>query len=480
MAYIKALNSFTLLAFGWVLVSFVLGRIILKYVEGRRRASTANRLGCKPPPVLRHRLPLGIDLIQRALKSDRGQYFPVDQIRKFEEIGAETYQYTTLGQNIISTRDPKNIQALLATQFDDFGLGPFRRGNFMPLLGNGIFTSDGKGWEHARGMMRPQFAREQISDLDLEERHVQDMMKALPTGKDSWTDCVDLQTLFFRLTLDSSTEFLFGESVGSQLAELPGKVKNAGQKTSQDEIIFAKAFDRGQSWLSTRGRLGEVYWLVDGRDFRACCNDVHKFVDHFVERAQKLEQISSTLEKGVIKEKYVFLEALAAQTKDPIELRSQLLNILLAGRDTTASLLGWLFFELVRNAKIYAKLRSTVLDDFGTYENPKEITFAKLKNCQYLQYCNNEALRVYPVVPFNGRTATKDTTLPRGGGPDGNSPVFVRKNQIVEYSVHAMHHRKDLWGEDCDEFKPERWQGRRVGWEYLPFNGGPRICIGRK
>lgn len=43
-----------------------------------------------------------------------------------------------------------------------------------------------------------------------------------------------------------------------------------------------------------------------------------------------------------------------------------------------------------------------------------------------------------------------------------------------------MHHRKDLWGEDADEYKPERWESRRPGWDYLPFNGGPRICIGQQ
>ena len=43
-----------------------------------------------------------------------------------------------------------------------------------------------------------------------------------------------------------------------------------------------------------------------------------------------------------------------------------------------------------------------------------------------------------------------------------------------------MHHRKDIWGEDVEDFKPERWEGKKVGWEYLPFNGGPRICLGQQ
>lgn len=65
-------------------------------------------------------------------------------------------------------------------------------------------------------MMRPSFAREQVADLNLEETHVQNMMQALPVKSDGWTDEIDIQVLFFRLTIDSATEFLFGESVGER------------------------------------------------------------------------------------------------------------------------------------------------------------------------------------------------------------------------------------------------------------------------
>lgn len=76
--------------------------------------------------------------------------------------------------------------------------------------------------------------------------------------------------------------------------------------------------------------------------------------------------------------------------------------------------------------------------------------------------------------------ANKDTVLPVGGGPDGNSPLFVAKNNVVMYSVFAMHRREELFGPDALEFRPERWESLRPGWEYLPFNGGPRICPGQK
>lgn len=64
--------------------------------------------------------------------------------------------------------------------------------------------------------------------------------------------------------------------------------------------------------------------------------------------------------------------------------------------------------------------------------------------------------------------ANRDTTLPRGGGKDGKSKVFVKKGSVVEYSSYALHRRADIWGEDVDEFKPERWEGRKGGWDFLP------------
>jgi cytochrome P450 len=90
------------------------------------------------------------------------------------------------------------------------------------------------------------------------------------------------------------------------------------------------------------------------------------------------------------------------------------------------------------------------------------------------------ALRLHPVVPGNSRTTYKDSVLPVGGGPDGKSPAFVPKGTIVMYSPYSMHRREDFYGEDANEFRPERWESLRPGWEYLPFNGGPRICLGQQ
>lgn len=172
------------------------------------------------------------------MKADKDQLFPdmlIKRERDMSEIyGREvsTFKNHIMFQNVYFTSDPKNIQAMLATQFNDFEFGPARIGNMSATLGSGIFTQDGKPWEHSRALLRPNFARDQVSDLELEENHVQNLFKAMPVQADGWTAETNIQQLFFRLTIDSATEFLFGESVDSQLTEAGlGSDKDEAQKS---------------------------------------------------------------------------------------------------------------------------------------------------------------------------------------------------------------------------------------------------------
>ena len=98
------------------------------------------------------------------------------------------------------------------------------------------------------------------------------------------------------------------------------------------------------------------------------------------------------------------------------------------------------------------------------------------------------ALRLFPPVPVNTRTALRTTFLPTGGGKDESAPVLVPKGRAVAYSVYSLHRRADLYGKDAEDFRPERWQEElglfrdetTTHWGYLPFNGGPRQCLGSK
>jgi cytochrome P450 len=186
---------------------------------------------------------------------------------------------------------------------------------------------------------------------------------------------------------------------------------------------------------------------------------VHKFADDTIAEAlREHQEMKFTNEK-----KYTFLHELLNRTQDPITLRSELLNVLLAGRDTTAGLLTNTWHVLSKRPDIWQKLKKEV-DGLGG-ARPQ---YSDIKEMKYLKYLFNESLRLMPVVPGNSREAMKDTTLPSGGGPDGKSPILVKKGQTVAYTVWSMHRRIDYYGEDALEFKPERWESLRPGWEYLP------------
>jgi cytochrome P450 len=149
---------------------------------------------------------------------------------------------------------------------------------------------------------------------------------------------------------------------------------------------------------------------------------------------------------------------------------------MMAGRDTTAALLGWCLLRLALHPEIYSSLRETCLRDFPSGTQPD---FNQLKSCRPLQHFLQEVLRLHATVPMNNRLCVKNTTLPLGGGADQNSPIAVRAGQIVTFSVYFMH-RKDLWGEDALEFRPSRWEEKVPAWQWLPFLGGPRVCLGQQ
>lgn len=339
-----------------------------------------------------------------------------------------------------------------------------------------LFTKGSR--EHSRALLRPQFSRGQVSDLSLEERHVQNLLKRLKVdaGADVWSEEVDLAPLFFNLTLDTATEFLFGVSVLSQIGE-----EYASAPPANDWSNFGRCFDAAHFTTVSRARLMDLYWLYNPKSFRANCRAVHKCVDHFVDLALRGSHEKLAMDDGGAEKHYTFLQELVKLTQDPLELRGNLLHILMAGRDTTAGLLGWIFYLLARHPSVYEKLRQTILADFGPFSSDTDrITFESLKACHYLQHVISETLRLYSVVPESMRTAVRDTKLPRGGGTDGKSPIYVRRGETVIYNMNIMHRREDLWGEDAHEFKPERWDHRRQGWDYLPFSGGPRICLGQQ
>lgn len=463
----------THLIFGFTL-SFV-AYIIVKSIYTRiQRYQRAKAQGCEAPRKIPSGF-LGLGTYRR-YKQVGKDHRAWNLYYQFFLEGGNTFEQNILGTTQIITVEPENVKAVLATQFNDFALGA-RRQIFYPLLGDGIFTLDGAGWSHSRAMLRPQFSREQVADVAMLGDHVDQLISLIPSDGTPF----DIQEYFNRLTLDTATEFLFGESTGS--LETGSKTTTGPLATVGGEEGFAYAFNRSQEYMVERVRAQDLYWLVNSAESRKLNKIVHNVVDYYVDQALKRRNNAGEEEKRIdsTSTRYVFLDVMARESQDRKGLRDQMLNILLAGRDTTASLLSSTFFYLSRNPHVWKRLREEILNVFPPTESADKITIARLRDVRYLKHVLNEVLRLLPPVPSNTRWATKDTTLPVGGGPDGKSPVFVPKGKKVTYVVTNMHRRKDIWGQDALEFRPERWEenGKR-GWEFLPFNGGPRICLGRK
>ncbi|KAB8216226.1 cytochrome P450 [Aspergillus novoparasiticus] len=178
-----------------------------------------------------------------------------------------------------------------------------------------------------------------------------------------------------------------------------------------------------------------------------------------------------------MKRRYILSHELASRTSDKRRMVDELINVLLAGRDTTGSLLGNLFFMLANNPVVWAKLRAEV----DVLQN-RPPTYEELRGMRYVQCCVNESLRLHPVVPTNKSKAMRDTVLPLGGGKDRLSPVFVPTGTLVGYHIYAMNRRTDFYGPDAEEFRPERCEDGKLQprWKYLPFNGGRQICLGQR
>ena len=152
------------------------------------------------------------------------------------------------GKRYILTRDPEHIKTVLTGKFASFGKGPQFHGLWRPFLGDSIFTTDGRLWHDSRGLIRPMFVKERVSDLATLERGVAALISQLPPPGET----VDIMELIFRMTLDVITAFLLGASADSlnkyYSSPYAGDCESDALLTaSSPKNEFASAFNEVQS-----------------------------------------------------------------------------------------------------------------------------------------------------------------------------------------------------------------------------------------
>ncbi|OSC98998.1 cytochrome P450 monooxygenase pc-3 [Trametes coccinea BRFM310] len=463
-------------------------RIVLHEWHVRRAAA---RIGAVLPPRWEGRSIGNMDILDHVMERFYKGYITDGVWDKMGELGY-LYAISIMWDTSYFTTDANVTKAVLATEFLDFEKGDEFRDSMGTVLGTGVFNADGEMWKFHRNMTRPYFSRDRISHFELFDRHANLLISKM---KDRFRGghAVDFQDAIARFTLDSATEFLFGKCVNSLESDLPYAHNDPiGPKLVREPNVaerFAQAFSEAQQVIALRWQVGWIWHMQELLRDKAA--EHMQVVDQFLQpileeaiaknRAAKSQgSISSVDHKP--DENETLLDHLVRFTSDPAVLHDETLNILIAGRDTTATTLTYAVYLMCLYPDVFKRLRTEILEKLGPSQVP---TFDDVRSLKYLRAVINETLRLYPAVPFNVRVANRDTTLPNPnpGGPR----VFVPAKTAIAYSVFLMHRRKDYWGPDALLFDPDRWLDERLNkyftanpFIFVPFNAGPRICLGQQ
>lgn len=236
-------------------------------------------------------------------------------------------------------------------------------------------------------------------------------------------DIIDVQSLFENYTTSTSTQFL--------------GILDRDTRLVEDEKKFQDALDIADRGIMIRVVLSNLYWLYNSKAFRQACRFARSVAEASVKRALLAHQDDTS---GKPRKDRKVMDDLILYTRDEDRLISMALDLIVAGKSTSSALLSNLVLYLARHTDSYARLRQEVLQAFGPVETNEYLTFEQLKDCQYLQWCMSETLRLSPPAAFGLATASTDVVLPRGGGPDGEAPILVEK-VFIYYHMNFVQFR---------------------------------------
>lgn len=316
-----------------------------------------------------------------------------------------------------------------------------------PSLGEGLLTSEGEFWRRQRRLAQPAFLPQRIASygdamVELTER----MLHGWANGQSR-----DVQADMMQLTQEIVAKTLFG-------ADLAGA--SAGVATAMETLLesFTDRVNRMVRlpvWLPVPSniRFQRAMRLVEGILYRIIAERRRSREDRGDLLSLLLHAQDTEGDGGGMTDR---------------QLRDEVVTLFMAGHETTANTLAWIWHLLSRYPEAEAKLHAEldeVLDD-----RPPAV--ADLPRLSYTNWVVTEALRVMPTVWLLGREATEPTEI--GGYPVPRGTTMWMSQWVI--------HRDPRWFDDAETFRPERWAGdfeRSIPrYAYFPFGGGPRICIG--
>uniref|UniRef100_A0A0E0M9Z7 Cytochrome P450 n=1 Tax=Oryza punctata TaxID=4537 RepID=A0A0E0M9Z7_ORYPU len=361
------------------------------------------------------------------------------------------------GGRQIYTSDPAVVEHILKTNFANYGKGPVNHGNMRDLIGDGIFAVDGGNRGRSPATT---FSRRVLRDFSsaVFKKNAAKLAGIVSTYAAS-NQSMDFQGLMLRATMDS----IFTIAFGTDLNMLDG---------SGEGSRFATAFDDANEF--TMLRYISPFWKL-AKLLNVCAEAMLKesvnVVDEFGSRQDILSRFlqATTKDSGTVDYKY---------------LRDIILNIVIAGKDTTAGALAWFLYMVCKHPELQEKICREAIEATNTGEATsvdeflQSLTDQALNNMQYLHAALTETLRLHPSVPMENKQCFSDDVLPNG--------YNVGKGDIVFFIPYAMGRMENLWGKDAEAFRPERWLDennifqQESPFKFTAFQAGPRICLGKE
>nr|XP_023875634.1 cytochrome P450 86A22-like [Quercus suber]POE82086.1 cytochrome p450 86a22 [Quercus suber] len=379
------------------------------------------------------------------------------------------------------TCDPKNLEHILKNRFDNYPKGPTWQAAFHDLLGDGIFNSDGDTWLFQRKTAALEFTTRTLRQAmarwvsrAIKLRFCPILETAQREGKP-----VDFQDLLLRLTFDNICGLTFGKDPQTLSPDMP-------------ENGFALSFDRATEATLQRVILPEVVWklrktlgLGMETTMTKSLGHIDKYLTDIIETRKQELQSQQQGGSGTPHDDLLSRFMKKKESYSEEFLQHVALNFILAGRDTSSVALSWFFWLVIQNPNVEEKIITeicTVLMETRGNDTSKwvqePLVFEEVDRLMYLKAALSETLRLYPSVPDDSKHVVADDILPNG--------TFVPKGSSVTYSIYSIGRMKFIWGDDCLEFKPERWlslDGSKFevhdSYRFVAFNAGPRICLGK-
>jgi len=318
------------------------------------------------------------------------------------------------------------------------------------VIGEGLFTSEGDFWRRQRRLAQPAFHRKRIAAF------VDTMADATANMLQRWDGLArdggtfDAAVEMNRVTLAVVGRTLFGvdlddeaAAVGPALGDVLGFVNE--RATTYIPLPMWVPTARHRRFLASRRVLDDLVYAI-----------IRKRREHATSGDDLLGMM---------------MDARDADTGEGMsdrQLRDEVMTFVLAGHETTAVTLAWTFYLLGRNPDVEAKLRDEIERTLGG----RPPTIDDMPALPYTRMVIEEAMRLYPPVSGIGRQTIE---------PDVLGGYVIPKNTLVSISVWVAHRHPEFW-DDPLRFDPERFTPERVAkrprFAYLPFSGGPRLCIG--